>query len=130
MSELTFEQALAILESVIRDLEDGRLGLNESLTRYEEGVRVLRFCHQSLNEAERKILLLTGVDENGVAITQAFDDQALSLEQKREQRARRRSSSINTARAAGEISDAAEPLPSDMSLDEDPCDVDRQKGLF
>ncbi|MGE3778311.1 MAG: exodeoxyribonuclease VII small subunit, partial [Pirellulaceae bacterium] len=34
-AELTFEEALGQLEAVIRDLEDGRLGLNESLVRYE-----------------------------------------------------------------------------------------------
>jgi exodeoxyribonuclease VII small subunit len=122
----TFEQALASLESVIRDLEDGRLGLNESLARYEEGVRILRYCHQSLNEAERKILLLTAVDESGEAVTRPFDDQSLSLEEKQDQRTRRRSAT----RAGGSGGDDADSSPAAPPTGEDACDMDRQKGLF
>jgi exodeoxyribonuclease VII small subunit len=125
---LSFEQALASLESVIRDLEDGRLGLNESLNRYEEGVRILRYCHEALNEAERKILLLTAVDESGEAITQPYDDRPLSLEEKREQRVRRRSRT--SVGDGGNGAEGPAASPSAFPSAEEANDMDRQKGLF
>jgi exodeoxyribonuclease VII small subunit len=99
-TELSFEQALARLEQIARDLEDGNLGLEESLTCYEEGVKRLKTCHRMLAQAERKIELLSGVDAQGNPITQPFDDEATTLEEKAEGRSRRRSSS--TARVRGE----------------------------
>jgi exodeoxyribonuclease VII small subunit len=72
----SFEQALSSLEEIVRDLEDGRLGLAELLARYEEGVKLLRQCHELLVRAERKIELLTGVDATGNPVTEAFDDEA------------------------------------------------------
>ena len=74
--ERSFEQALAALEQVVRDLEDGRLGLAESLARYEEGVKLLKNCYAQLEQAERRIELLTGVDAAGNAIVAPFDDAA------------------------------------------------------
>lgn len=128
-SAVSFEEALAQLEQVIRDLEDGRLGLNESLVRYEDGVRMLRHCHQSLNEAERKILLLTGVGEDGKPVTERFDDESLTLEEKKESRSRRRTS--GTAKRVGRSDDADLAGETDgSSPDADEGDMDRQKGLF
>jgi len=128
--ELSFEQALASLELVIRDLEDGRLGLNESLGRYEEGVRLLKHCHETLNQAERKILLLTGLDENGQALTEPFQDEAMTLEQKKDHRSRRRSGSMSSGPAERSTpEDLAVGAPDELA-DGENCDVDRQKGLF
>ena len=62
---LTFEQSLQQLEQTVRDLEDGQLGLEESLARYESGVGLIKRCYQQLRQAEQKILELTGVDEKG-----------------------------------------------------------------
>jgi exodeoxyribonuclease VII small subunit len=73
---VSFEQALTVLEQIVRDLEEGRLGLAESLARYEEGVKLLRRCHGLLEQAERRIELVTGVDAAGNPVTQAFDDEA------------------------------------------------------
>lgn len=71
--KLTFEEALQRLESVVKDLECTDTGLDKSLERYEEGVRLLTRCRTILDEAERKIRLLTGVDAEGNPITQEFD---------------------------------------------------------
>ena len=70
---LTFEQALERLESAVRELESTDTGLDQALARYEEGVHLLKRCRAILDEAERKIRLLTGVDANGQPITQEFD---------------------------------------------------------
>jgi exodeoxyribonuclease VII small subunit len=73
---VSFEQALTTLEQIVHDLEEGRLGLAESLARYEEGVKLLRQCHGLLEQAERRIELVTGADAAGNPVTVPFDDQA------------------------------------------------------
>lgn len=54
-----FEAAIAELESVVRKLEEGDLPLEQSLALYERGVQLSRFCHARLEEAERRIEILT-----------------------------------------------------------------------
>jgi exodeoxyribonuclease VII small subunit len=71
--KLTFDQALGELEETVRDLEDGQLGLEEALKRYERGVGLLRQCYAQLRQAEQKVLLLTGVDAEGQPVTQPFE---------------------------------------------------------
>ncbi len=73
---LTFEQALVELEKIVRDLEDGDTGLEDSLARYEQGVGLLRQCYAQLRDAEKRILLLTGEDGDGRPITSLFDHAA------------------------------------------------------
>ncbi len=89
-SPLSFEQAAERLEKVVHDLEEGSLGLDESLARFEEGIALLRRCHELLQRAERRIEMLTGVDAQGNPITTPLDDAALSLAEKAEHRSRRR----------------------------------------
>jgi exodeoxyribonuclease VII small subunit len=54
-----FEAAIAELESVVRKLEEGDLPLEQSLALYERGVQLSRYCHARLEEAERRIEILT-----------------------------------------------------------------------
>ena len=77
--EQSFEQSLAELERMVRELEDGRLGLDESLARYELGVGLIKRCTEQLREAERRILLVTGMDENGRPILQPFQHEATAV---------------------------------------------------
>jgi exodeoxyribonuclease VII small subunit len=51
----TFEAALQKLETIVQRLEKGELTLEESLSLYEEGIRLSRLCHAKLEEAEGKI---------------------------------------------------------------------------
>jgi exodeoxyribonuclease VII small subunit len=53
-----FEAAIAELESIVKKLEEGDLPLEQSLALYERGVQLSRFCHQKLEEAERRIEIL------------------------------------------------------------------------
>jgi exodeoxyribonuclease VII small subunit len=69
----TFEHSLAELEAIVHQLEDGELGLAESLARYEQGVKHLKHCYQLLQTAERKIDLLTGVTGEGAPLTEPFE---------------------------------------------------------
>lgn len=74
--ELSFEQSLAELDRVVRDLEDGQLGLEDALARYEAGVGLLKRCYGQLRQAEQRILLVTGTDADGRPLIQPFDHTA------------------------------------------------------
>ncbi len=54
-----FEEALARLEAIVKDLEEGDLKLEDSLRLFEEGVGLTRLCASRLDEAQRRIDLLT-----------------------------------------------------------------------
>ena len=54
-----FEAAIAELESLVKKLEEGDLPLETSLQLYERGVQLSRFCHARLEEAERRIEILS-----------------------------------------------------------------------
>ena len=54
-----FEGAIAELETIVKKLEEGDLPLEQSLALYERGVQLSRFCHARLEDAERRIEILT-----------------------------------------------------------------------
>jgi len=56
--KITFEEALSELETIASQLEEGTLGLDDSITRFEKGIELARFCREKLEEAERKIEIL------------------------------------------------------------------------
>jgi exodeoxyribonuclease VII small subunit len=107
-----FEESLAKLEQAVRQLEDGRLGLSESLQCYEEGVKHLKQCHRALEAAERKIELLTGVDAEGNPITEPFDEADMSLDEKAAARTQRRTHRTSRSRenASDQGTDAKQTL--------------------
>ena len=54
-----FESALKSLEDIVVQLEGGDLTLDRALELFEEGVKISRFCSSKLDEAERKVEVLT-----------------------------------------------------------------------
>ncbi len=54
-----FEGAIAELDGSVKKLEEGDLPLEQSLALYERGVQLSRFCHARLEDAERRIEILT-----------------------------------------------------------------------
>jgi exodeoxyribonuclease VII small subunit len=62
----SFEEALKRLEEIVHRLESGDLTLEESLGLFEEGVRLTRVCSQRLDEADKKIDILTRDEQGGV----------------------------------------------------------------
>ena len=56
--KMTFEQALENLEKIVAQIESGQIGLEESITRYEEGIRLIQQCRAILDAAEKRIQLL------------------------------------------------------------------------
>ena len=73
---VSFEKSLQALKEILGDLEEGNLPLSESLEKYEAGVKHLRSCHDSLNDAKARIELLVKVDEDGKAVTKPFKHSA------------------------------------------------------
>lgn len=69
----TFESALAELQRVVHDLEEGQLGLEASLARFETGIGLLRSCYKILENAEQRIEILTGTDAAGNPVLAPFD---------------------------------------------------------
>lgn len=53
-----FESALAELDTIVRKMEEGDLTLEKSMELYERGLQLSRFCHTTLEAAERRIELL------------------------------------------------------------------------
>ncbi len=56
--KLTFEQALERLEKIVEQIESGQVGLEESIARYEEGIKLVKQCREILDAAEKKIQVL------------------------------------------------------------------------
>ena len=63
MAKKNFEESLSRLEQIARELEEGELSLEDSLKKFNEGVKLAEFCNARLDEAQRKIDLLVKKDE-------------------------------------------------------------------
>jgi len=74
-----FETSLEELERIVRELERGDLPLEKSLELFEQGVKLSRACQERLNEAERRIEILTR-DNQGRANVSAFEPEGESNE--------------------------------------------------
>jgi exodeoxyribonuclease VII small subunit len=72
MSDIKFEDALQRLEEIVDRLETGELPLEDSLKVFEEGVALARRCSKYLEEAEKRVELLTK-DESGLLKTEPFE---------------------------------------------------------
>ncbi len=59
ISQLSFEDAMARLEKVVRDLEQGNVSLEDSIRLYEEGARLRAHCDAKLRAAEERVEKMT-----------------------------------------------------------------------
>ncbi len=58
-SEQTFENALARLEAIVQQMDSPTLPLDQLITDYEEGVKLVKICQAKLKDAEQKIEIIT-----------------------------------------------------------------------
>ncbi len=58
-SEPTFEQALEEVEAIVRRIESGEVGLEQSIVQYERGVELLKRCRSVLDRVEQRVTDLT-----------------------------------------------------------------------
>lgn len=68
---LNFEKTLSDLESIVEDMEQGDLSLEESLKRFEKGIALTADCQQALQDAELKVSAL--VEKNSKLLEQDFE---------------------------------------------------------
>ncbi|RMQ40644.1 Exodeoxyribonuclease 7 small subunit [Pseudomonas cichorii] len=68
---LDFEQSLTDLQTLVERLENGELSLEDSLTAFEQGVRLTRDCQNALAQAEQKVQVL--LERDGELAEEHFD---------------------------------------------------------
>lgn len=68
----TFETYLLQVEAAVKSLEGGKLQLEESIEKYESGIKALRQCYAILDQAEKKIQLLVK-EKDGTLTAKDFD---------------------------------------------------------
>ena len=109
--EIKFEKALERLEKIVEELEGGNIPLEDALKKYEEGVKLSRFCTQRLAQAETKIETLTRA-LSGTLESASIDQEGGS---KKSERAKAPRSSESEARKAKK-SEHAEDAEDDLLL--------------
>lgn len=55
INSMSFEDALAELEQIVRRLEAGQVKLDDAILCYERGTQLKRYCEQKLNEAQQRV---------------------------------------------------------------------------
>lgn len=73
MAKKTFEAALARLEQLTEELADGEQSLENSLKKFDEGIRLASYCNEQLSEARAKVELL--LEKDGKLEAVPFDRQ-------------------------------------------------------
>lgn len=61
-ADMSFEEAIAELEAIINQIEQGQVGLEESLAAYRRGAALLKRCREILENAEQQVQQLTAPD--------------------------------------------------------------------
>lgn len=64
MAKVKFENNMENLEKIVSELEKGDLNLDESISKFEEGIKISKECNKILEEAEKKITILLEKDGN------------------------------------------------------------------
>lgn len=72
MANKTFEESMTELEAVVSQLEAGDITLDESLKLFEQGIKIANSCRKKLDEAERKVKILTA-GANGEMTEEEFE---------------------------------------------------------
>ena len=57
-ARMTFEEALAKLEAIVSQIEEGKIPLEEAIDKYADGIKLVKQCRAILDSAEKKIQLL------------------------------------------------------------------------
>ena len=74
INDMTFEQAMEELETVVRQLESGKIKLDEAVSVYERGVKLKNFCEEKLKSAKSKIDKLVIGKDGSIITKEDFDN--------------------------------------------------------
>ncbi|MBU1052354.1 MAG: exodeoxyribonuclease VII small subunit [Proteobacteria bacterium] len=77
MAKMTFETAMNQLENIVNELESGNLSLEDSIKKFEEGIKLSKYCSAKLDETEKKITLLLK-DQDGNITEKEFSPEKVS----------------------------------------------------
>jgi exodeoxyribonuclease VII small subunit len=72
MAEQSFEKSIEKLEKTVQEMEQGEVNLDNMLQKFEEGMKLAKFCTKKLDEAEKKIEILIK-KQDGTIETTPFD---------------------------------------------------------
>lgn len=70
--ELNFEQAIEELEVIAQELESGKLNLDDSIKKFEDGMKLSKKCSEYLENAEKKITVL--IEKDGEIAEENFNN--------------------------------------------------------
>lgn len=59
-SPKSFESAVSELEAIVQEMESGSISLEQALERYQRGVSLLKYCQDTLQQAEQRVRQLEG----------------------------------------------------------------------
>ncbi len=63
----SFEEAAGQLEKIVQELESDELPLEKAMEKFEEGIRLSKFCSEKLDETEKKVMILLRDPEGNVS---------------------------------------------------------------
>lgn len=66
MKEINFEEAILKLEGEVKKLESGNMTLDQSIAAFEEAVKLVKLCNEKLENAERRVRLLTECPDGSI----------------------------------------------------------------
>jgi len=72
MAKKSFESALNRLEEITRELEEGDLSLENSLKKFDEGIKLAEYCNTKLTEAKTRVDIL--LKKDGTLTAEPFDE--------------------------------------------------------
>lgn len=61
--KVSFEEAMKNLENLVKELESGTLSLEDSVSKYNEGIQLAKYCHDLLKEAETVLVKMVQNDQ-------------------------------------------------------------------
>jgi exodeoxyribonuclease VII small subunit len=67
-NEIDFEESMEKLEKIAKELESDKLSLNDSVKKFEEGMKISQDCKKVLDEAEKKITILIDDTEKDLEV--------------------------------------------------------------
>lgn len=70
---MNFEESMKKLEIIVTELENGNLNLDESVKKFEEGMKIAKQCNNILEETEKKITIL--LEKDGKFVEENFETQ-------------------------------------------------------
>ena len=68
----TFEEAMKQLEQIVKELETGDMPLEKAIKKFEEGMKISKYCSDKLDESEKKITRLMGGSDDGTVTEVPF----------------------------------------------------------